>query len=59
MKTHLKRTRIGKKIQSYLKQKEKEHDQDFDITFLKIEGKTWDQHMADICKKDKEREVDI
>ena len=59
MKNHLKHTWFRKIIQLYLKQKEKEHDQDFYITFLKIEGKTWDQHMADICNKDKEREVDI
>lgn len=55
MEKHLKGTRIGKIIHSNLRQKEKEFDQDFEITFLKMEGKAWDQHMADICKKDKKK----
>lgn len=34
------------------KQKE-EFEQDFDLTFLKMEGKTWEEHMKEIVEKDK------
>lgn len=53
MKNFLKKTQIGKFIQRYLDKRNEAYEKDFELTFLKMEGKTWDQHMKDISEKSK------